>query len=105
MEHVHDEPVTAALEGVLEDPGGESLDRLMGGPMELESFLRLAVGIAKAVGEVHGRDLVHKDIKPSNILVNGTTGAVKLTGFGIASRLARERQSPGLPETIAGTLA
>ena len=97
--------MTTTLEGVLEDPGGEPLDRLLGGPMELESFLRLAVGIAKAVGEVHGGDLVHKDIKPSNILVNGTTGAVKLTGFGIASRLTRERQAPGPPETIAGTLA
>jgi PAS domain S-box-containing protein len=102
---VHDEPVTAALEDVLKDPGGEPLDRLLRGPMELEPFLRLAGGIAKAVGEVHGRDLVHKDVKPSNILVNGTTGAVKLTGFGIASRRTRERQAPEPPETIAGTLA
>jgi len=53
------------------------------------------------VGSVHGRDLVHKDIKPANILVNRATGTVKLTGFGIASRLARERQSPEPPETIA----
>jgi serine/threonine protein kinase len=49
--------------------------------------------------------LVHKDIKPANILVNGATGEVRLTGFGIASRLVRERQSPHPPETIAGTLA
>jgi serine/threonine protein kinase len=97
--------VTAPLEGVLEDPGGEPLDNLLGGPMELGSFLCFAVCIAKAVSEVHGRDLVHKNIKPSNILVNGTTGAVRLTGFGIASRLTRERQAPEPPETIAGTLA
>ncbi len=90
---------------VLEDPSGEPLDRLLGGPMEMGSFLRLGIGIAKAVGKVHGRDLVHKDIKPANILVNRATGTVKLTGFGIASRLARERQSPEPPETIAGTLA
>src|SRR5712672_245861 len=90
---------------VLEDPGVEPLDRLLGEPMEVWSFLRLAIGIAKAVGKVHGRDLVHKDIKPANILVNRATGTVKLTGFGIASRLARERQSPEPPETIAGTLA
>jgi serine/threonine protein kinase len=90
---------------VLEDPGVEPLDRLLGEPMEMRSFLRLAIGIAKAVGKVHGRDLVHKDIKPANILINRATGTVRLTGFGIASRLPRERQSPQPPETIAGTLA
>src|ERR1700704_2735561 len=58
-----------------------------------------------AVGNLHQRNLVHKDIKPANILVNGATDEVRLTGFGIASRLVRERQSPHPPETIAGTLA
>jgi predicted ATPase/TolB-like protein/class 3 adenylate cyclase len=90
---------------VLEDLGGEPLDRLLGAPMEVGRFLRLAIGIAAALGKLHQRGLVHKDIKPANILVNGATGAVKFTGFGIASRLARERQAPEPPETIAGTLA
>ena len=73
--------------------------------MEVGNFLRLAIGIAAALGKVHQRGLVHKDIKPANILVNRTTGEVKLTGFGIASRLPRERQAPAPPESIAGTLA
>jgi serine/threonine protein kinase len=90
---------------VLEDPDGEPLDRLLGAPMEVGSFLRLAMGIAAALGKVHQRGLVHKDIKPANILVNRTTGEVRLTGFGIASRLLRERSAPEPPETIAGTLA
>jgi PAS domain S-box-containing protein len=90
---------------LLQDPGGEPLDRLLGAPMEVERFLRLAIGIAVALGKLHQRGLVHKDIKPVNILVNGATGAVKFTGFGIASRLLRERQAPEPPETIAGTLA
>ena len=38
---------------VLEDPGGETLDRLLPGPMELTQFLRLAVGIATALGGLH----------------------------------------------------
>jgi serine/threonine protein kinase len=90
---------------VLEDAAGEPLDRLLGAPMEMGRFLRLAVGIAAAVGKLHQRGLIHKDIKPANILVDGATDEVRLTGFGIASRLARERQSPHPPETIAGTLA
>jgi serine/threonine protein kinase len=90
---------------VLEDANSEPLDRLLGTPMEVGQFLRLAIGIAAALSKLHQRGLVHKDIKPVNILVNGATGDVRLTGFGIASRLGRERQSPRPPETIAGTLA
>jgi serine/threonine protein kinase len=55
---------------VLEDPGGEPLGRLLGAPMELARFLRLALGIATALGKAHQRGLVHKDIKPANIFVN-----------------------------------
>src|SRR5215469_15852023 len=90
---------------VLDDVGGEPLDRLLGAPMEVGRFLHLGSAIALALGKLHERGLVHKDIKPANILVNGATGEVRLTGFGIASRLMRERQSPHPPETIAGTLA
>jgi PAS domain S-box-containing protein len=90
---------------VLDDPGGEPLDRLLGTPLEVGRFLRLAVSIASAVSKLHQRGLVHKDIKPANVLVNRATGTVKLTGFSIASRLTRERQPPEPPETIAGTLA
>jgi predicted ATPase len=90
---------------VLEDAGGEPLEAVLGAPMEVGRFLRLAIGMAVVLGKLHQRGLVHKDIKPANILVNGVTGEMRLTGFGIASRLARERQSPRPPETIAGTLA
>jgi len=90
---------------VLEDPGGEPLDRLLGRPMELRQFLPLAAAIAAALGGLHGRGLVHKDIKPANILFDRVTGRVRLTGFGVSSRLPRERQGPDAPETIAGTLA
>jgi len=88
---------------VLEDANAEPLDRLLGGPMEIGRFLQLAVGITVALGKAHERGLLHKDIKPANIMVNCADGGVRLTGFGIASRLLRERQSPDPPETIAGT--
>ena len=90
---------------LLEDPGGEVLARHVGAPLETASFLRLAIGVAAALGKAHHRGLVHRDLKPSNILVNCADGEARLTGFGIASRLPRERQALEPPETIAGTLA
>ncbi|HXM25868.1 MAG TPA: AAA family ATPase, partial [Chthoniobacterales bacterium] len=90
---------------VLEDPGGEPLDRFLGQPMELGRFLRLAINLAAGLGKLHRRWLIHKDIKPANILVDFATHKVWFTGFGIASRLSRERQAAEPPEVIAGTLA
>ncbi len=90
---------------LLEDPGGEPLDELLGAPMELGLFLRLAMALAAAAAEVHRRGVIHKNIKPAHVLVNAPTGQAWLTGFGIASRLHRERQSPEPPEFVAGTLA
>lgn len=90
---------------VLEDPGGEPLARLLDGPMDVRDFLRIAIGLASTLRKVHERGLVHKDINPANILVNGGGDEVRLIGFGIASRLSRQRQSPDPPEIITGTLA
>ncbi len=90
---------------VLDDPGGEPLDRLLERPPELTQFLQTAISLAAAVGKLHEQDIVHKDIKPANVLVDQVSGQVWLTGFGVASHLPRERQPPEPPESIAGTLA
>jgi predicted ATPase/signal transduction histidine kinase/GAF domain-containing protein len=90
---------------VLEDPGGTVLDRLLGQPLAITEFLRIAISLAWALRQAHARGLIHKDIKPSNILVDVTRGDVRLTGFGIAARLPRERPNPEPPGEIAGTLA
>jgi PAS domain S-box-containing protein len=98
---------------VLADPGGEPLDVVLERdiveqskeqPLDLVRFLRLAIGMATALGHIHQRGLIHKDVKPENVLVNNACH-IWLTGFGIASRLPRERQVPAPPEIIAGTLA
>ena len=89
---------------VLEDPGGETLDGSILGPMEMTQFLGFAVGLATALGGLHERKLIHKDLRPANVLVDSATGQVRLIGFGITSRLRRERQGPEPPEFIAGTL-
>jgi predicted ATPase len=92
-------------EPVPQDFSGRPFEGLLDAPMEPGTFLRLAIGIASALGEVHQRGLVHRDVKPANILVNPASGEVRITGFGLATRLASERQRPEPPESIAGTLA
>jgi PAS domain S-box-containing protein len=93
---------------ILKDPGGEPLDlvfeRDQGRPLDLARVLNIAIGLASALGQVHRRGLIHKDVKPANVLVN-EAGNVWLIGFGIASHLPHERQAPAPPEVIAGTLA
>jgi serine/threonine protein kinase len=73
--------------------------------MEVRSFLHLGIAVAAVLTQVHWRGLVHKDIKPANILLNRTTDRSSSPVSGIASRLPRERQPPAPPESIAGTLA
>ena len=87
------------------DPGGVPLDQLLGQPVDVALSLRLAISLSTAIGHLHQRGVIHKDIKPANVLVNPVTGQCWLMGFGIASRLPRERQSPEPPEFVAGTLA
>ena len=102
LELIHDHGKPAL---VIEDHGGEVLARLLGKPWELDLFLRVAIGITAALGRLHQRGLFHRDIKPANVFVNTSTGEAWWSGFGLASRLPRERQTPEPPETIAGTLA
>src|SRR5260370_38182958 len=79
---------------VLNDPGGEPLDQILerdqGQPLDLTRFLRIAISLAKALGQVHRQGLTHKDIKPANVLVDDA-GNAWLTGFGIASQRPRDR--------------
>ncbi len=88
---------------VLEDYGGEPLDRLPT-PIGPERFLELAVRIAGAVAEVHDRGVVHKDLKPANILIDPTTLEVRIADFGIATRLPREQLAARPPALIEGSL-
>ncbi|MDC3955826.1 AAA family ATPase [Polyangium jinanense] len=98
-----------ALDGqpalVLEDFGGHSLDQLLDGPMPLERFFPLALRMTSALAELHRHHVIHKDIKPQNLLYNPDTGEVKITDLGIASRAPRESQNLTHAVLIEGTLA
>jgi len=73
---------------VYNDADGEILARHVGREWPLARLIPIALGIAKAVHEMHARGLVHDDIRPSNMLAELATGKVRLTGFGRAVRLA-----------------
>ncbi|HJZ75259.1 MAG TPA: serine/threonine-protein kinase, partial [Vicinamibacterales bacterium] len=90
---------------VLAYQDGQPLERMIARPIEVGAFLRIAIAMAAALVRLHARGLVHKDIKPANILVDPAGDRVWLMGFGVASRIPRERQSPDPPEFIAGTLS
>ena len=86
---------------VLEDPGGEPLARLLGGPWRSADFLRLAVSVAAALGKLHQAGLVHKDQKPGNILVNCADGAGKAHWLSASPRGCRANdRRPSRPRPL-----
>ena len=89
---------------VLEDPRGSPLINCSA-TLHLAFSLRIAISLSSAIGHVHRRGFIHKDIKPAHVLVTPDTGQCWLMGFGISSRLPRERQSPEPPQFIDGTLS
>jgi len=90
---------------LLADPGGMPLNGFPGRHFPIAESLRLAVGIAASLARLHAEGLLHKDIKPANILAEPATGAAALTGFGLAAAAGREGEDAGPPDTLAGTLA
>ncbi len=54
---------------VIEHSRGVPLSRLIGSPMEIEQFLRIAANLSLAIGRLNGEDLIHKGTKPSSLLV------------------------------------
>ncbi|MCE7922961.1 MAG: GAF domain-containing protein [Haliscomenobacteraceae bacterium CHB4] len=76
---------------VMEDFGGEALSvRLKKSAVPVDEFLPIAHRLATILCELHRRDIIHKDIKPDNILVHSGTGEVQLIDFGIAVMIAQE---------------
>lgn len=88
---------------VLTDAGGVPLDQLLGKPLAVPLFLRFALGITRALAQLHQQEIVHKDINPGNILIDSSTGEARLIGFGIASLIPREQQAPVPMDVIAGS--
>jgi serine/threonine protein kinase len=91
---------------VQEDFGGNNaLELIMQGSPSLGDRLKVAIQIVQSIEELHELSIIHKDIKPQNIIVNLETKQVKVTDFSIASRLSKETQGIANLGQLKGTLA
>lgn len=96
---------------LLEDFGGESLEYWIQQrpeafcPMPVSNFFPLAINISKILAKIHAANILHKDINPSNIVLNPNTGVVKIIDFGIATQFSRTNPSFKSPHVLEGTLA
>ena len=90
---------------VFEDFGAISLaDLIQQGISDLFILLELALQVVQILGTIHGRQVIHKDINPRNILWNAETKEVKLIDFGISTKLSREEQSSDVANMLEGSL-
>ncbi|MEG3895650.1 MULTISPECIES: AAA family ATPase [unclassified Microcoleus] len=102
------EPYRNSYALVMEDFGGISLQEWAGSgknAFSLREFLEIAIALCNTLDILYRDRIIHKDIKPSNILINPETKQVKLIDFSIASLLLRETQTLINPNVLEGTLA
>ena len=91
---------------IMEDFGGISLDKVFKEKkLDLKLFLIIAIKIVSTLGEIHKKHIIHKDIKPQNILLNPDTKEVKIIDFSISTKLSKEQQEIKNPENLEGTLS
>jgi predicted ATPase/class 3 adenylate cyclase len=91
---------------VVEDAGGTSVDRLLKRQrLALRDVVTLAIGVGDALAHVHGCDVVHRDIRPSHIVVDERTTRVQIIDFESASRSSDGARTEGGFDRWRGTLA
>ncbi|MEG3930008.1 AAA family ATPase [Microcoleus sp. T3_B1] len=74
-------------------------------PLPLDEFMPIAIQIVQTLEGLYHNRIIHKDIKPQNIIINPKTKEVKLIDFSISSLLPRENQQIQNPNVLEGTLA
>lgn len=90
---------------VFEDTGAVPLHLACSGGLPFSEAIDVMISATEALGEVHQAGIVHRDIKPQNIVINRETGKLQIIDFGSASELARLTSAVSLNRSIDGTLA
>ena len=91
---------------IMEDFGGDSMEIWSKRSQpSLIKTLDLAIRLTDILGQIHERDIIHKDLNPSNIVYNPKTDTLKIIDFGISTRLSRENPVIENPDRLEGTLA
>src|SRR5919202_1011387 len=86
---------------ILPDFQGEALTNSISTQvLNLSQFLQVGIQVAATLAQLHQNNIIHKDIKPHNSLINPKTGQVKIIDFSIASRLSRESQTINNPNLL-----
>jgi len=99
-------PYEHKLALILEDFGGQPLQQyITSQKTNLINFLEIATQLAQIIGKLHQNQIIHKDIKPENILIKPESRQIKLIDFSIATRLEKENPTISHPNYIEGTLA
>ncbi|MBM7118482.1 trifunctional serine/threonine-protein kinase/ATP-binding protein/sensor histidine kinase [Archangium primigenium] len=89
---------------LLETVEGDVLSTLTGEPFEVARVLDIAIGLTATLAEIHRRGVIHKDIKPSNIVLT-PSGEARLIDFGTATLQRVEHVDAAPTSLIEGTLA
>jgi predicted ATPase/signal transduction histidine kinase len=91
---------------VMEDFPGLSLEKILADKnISLIHTLELAMGVAEALGRIHLKNIIHKDVTPANILWDPQTGQLKIIDFGLSSELPKETQEIRHPAMLDGSLS
>ena len=90
---------------IMEDMGGISLAEYEGrASLSIPQFLEIAIQLSEILHQLHNHSIIHKDIKPANILIHPETKQIKLIDFSISSLLPKETQTLQTPNVLEGTL-
>ena len=75
-----------------------------GKKLPLDVFYLIAIRLAEILSEIHRKKVIHKDIKPENVIINPNTMDVKLIDFGISTRLSKEETKWTAANVLEGSI-
>lgn len=85
-------------------PGGSLKQYITKKPLALTEFFPIAIQLAERLGEIHAKKVIHKDLKPENIIYNQEAKEIRIIDFGISTRLNKEETSWSSPNILEGSI-